>query len=207
MYQKLLSLGLCCALMACSKRDPVRELPNQIPDFEQTSCADAQYPEWSTSLYVLPYPVGKSYNVGLSHCGGSFHSEGEPDQFAVDFDMMIGTLITAARPGRVIYVEESGMDGNFPNNLVVVQHDDNTYAHYMHLTFEGAIVEVNYMVNQGDEIGYSGSTGLAGYPHLHFVVTVGGWTYPYVSVPYNFRNTEPNPKSLTSGVSYLAEPY
>ncbi|RDK86882.1 M23 family metallopeptidase [Marinirhabdus gelatinilytica] len=165
------------------------------------------YPEWTTSPYVLPYPVGESYVIGLSHCGGSFHSAGGPDQFAIDFNMSIGTIITASRDGKVVHVTESGFDGEFPNNLVVVRHFDNTYAQYMHLTKDGAIVTVGETVKQGDTLGYSGATGLAGYPHLHFVVTQDSWPYPYISVPNTFKNTDPNPKSLLSGRAYEALPY
>ena len=194
-------------ITACSKREPVVEAPRVPFDFELTACADADYPEWSTSSYVLPYPVGKRYSIGLSNCGGSFHEEGSPDQFAIDFDMQIGTLVTAVRGGLVVFVEESGMDGNFPNNLVVVQHGNNTFGQYMHLTFNGAIPEVGDIISRGDSIGFSGSTGLAGYPHLHFVLTGGRFNYPYISLPITFRNTSPNPKSLMTGEFYQAEPY
>ena len=207
MIQRLTITCLGLLLLGCSKRDPVREVRIPEVDFELTSCGQANYPEWSTSPYVLPYPVGKSYNIGLTHCSSSFHADGEPDQFAVDFDMNIGTLVTAVRAGRVIHIEESGQDGNFPNNLVVVQLSDNTFAQYMHLTQNGAIVELNDLVVQGDSIGFSGSTGLAGYPHLHFIVTGGGSTFPYLELPMNFRNTAPNPTRLTSGIMYRAEPY
>ncbi|GER59132.1 M23 family metallopeptidase [Patiriisocius marinus] len=169
-------------------------------------CA-GDYPEWLTSPYVLPYPVGKTYQVALSHCSGSYHSPGQPDQYAIDFRMNIGTLITAAREGTVVYVQESGTDYMFPNNIVVVKHGDGTYAQYMHLTKNGALVTPDSFVAKGDSIGYSGATGLAGYPHLHFVVTQDSWPYPYTSIPYNFKNTASNPRSLNSGRSYTAEPY
>ncbi|KAA3610683.1 MAG: M23 family peptidase [Calditrichaeota bacterium] len=170
-------------------------------------CPDVTYPDWKTSPYILPYPVGKSYQIDLSNCDGSYHSEGLPDAFAIDFRMDIGTLITASRAGEVIYVEESGFDGGHPNNLVVVDHGDSTFAEYMHLTHNGAIAEVGDVVKPGDKIGYSGSTGLAGYPHLHFVVARGTWQWPYQSTPVTFRNTQPNVGSLVSGFTYKALSY
>jgi len=156
---------------------------------------------------VLPIPVGQSVKIDLSNCSGSFHSFGEPDAFAIDFNLAIGSRVTAARGGLVAYVEESGNDRGFPNNLVVVNHRDGTYGQYMHLTRDGAAVTVGTEVSPGDLIGYSGSTGLAGYPHLHFVVTTGGFSYPYESVPVTFRNTAPNPNSLISGERYTATSY
>ena len=176
-------------------------------DFNNVGCPGVEYPDWQTSPYVLPYPVGKAYKIDLSQCSGSYHSQGEPDEFAIDFHMSIGTLITCSRAGEVIYVEESGQDYDFPNNLVVVKHNDNTYAEYMHLTKNGATVEVGDQVVQGDEIGFSGATGLAGYPHLHFIVVEGDPNYPYTSIPYNFKNTRENPRSLVSGETYSAKPY
>ncbi|MEZ4377405.1 MAG: M23 family metallopeptidase [Gemmatimonadales bacterium] len=170
-------------------------------------CPGATYPDWQTSPYVLPIAVGQSVKIDLSNCSGSYHSLGEPDAYAIDFKMAIGTRVVAARGGTVVYVQESGNDGGFPNNLVAVNHGDGTYGQYMHLTRDGAEVTVGTRVEPGDLIGYSGNTGLAGYPHLHFVVTIGGFGYPYESIPVTFRNTSPNPFSLISGETYRARAY
>ncbi len=172
------------------------------------SCAAARYDDWEQSDYVLPYPVGKSYLISLAHCGGSYHAEGLPDQYATDFAIDIGTLVTASRDGVVVFVEESGIDGLFPNNLVIVEHSDGTFGQYMHLTTNGALVEKGEKVLQGQEIGLSGNTGLAGFPHLHFVVTKSGnYNYPYQSIPMNFRNTLANERGLAPGERYPAYEY
>ncbi|OFY54320.1 MAG: hypothetical protein A2X22_13165 [Bacteroidetes bacterium GWF2_49_14] len=60
--------------------------------------------------YVLPYHVGKTYS-----CTQGFNSN--PSHFgsfsySVDFGMSIGTIITAARNGRVVYVVESNSDSD-----------------------------------------------------------------------------------------------
>lgn len=170
-------------------------------------CPGAVYPDWQTSSYVLPYPVGTSVRTDLTNCSGSYHSEGLADAFAYDFGMNIGTVITASRDGTVIHVEESGVDGFFPNNLVVVDHGDSTYAEYMHLTLDGAFVDVGQTVQRGDTLGLSGATGLAGYPHLHLVVVGGAWEFPYVSTPITFSNTTANPRGLASGQVYEALSY
>lgn len=195
----LLALVTCGAMAAC--------LTDPTPRAAREGCAGATYPDWATSPYVLPIPVGGTALIDLSNCSGSFHLSGQPDEFAIDFNMAIGTEITASRPGRVVRVEESGRDGGFPNNLVVVDHGDGTFAQYMHLTFGGAVVEVDDDIEWGTLLGYSGATGLAGYPHLHFVVTTGGHAYPYSSEPVTFRNTAPNPNSLLSGRLYQALAY
>ena len=170
-------------------------------------CGGAAYPDWETSSYVLPYPVGVEHKVNLSHCSGSYHSVDLPDAFATDFAMPIGTHVTAARAGEVVRVVEDGFDFNDPNNLVIVDHGNGTFAQYMHLTHDGALVEEGENVEQGDTLGLSGATGLAGYPHLHFVVTEDDWRWPYKSIPVNFSNTDPNPLGPVEDTEYEAFPY
>jgi len=197
--------------MSCANDDDFNSRQDSIPqddlDVALVACAEAVYDRYQDSEYVLPYPVGTSYQVDLNHCSASYHAEGQPDQFAVDFSMPIDSEVTAARNGQVVFVEESGTNGSFPNNKVIIKHNDDTYAQYMHLTNMGAVVEVGDSVTKGQLIGYSGVTGLAGYPHLHFVVTTVDWEYPYVSIPYNFSNTSENPKGPMMGEIYLALPY
>lgn len=195
-----------CAADDADPTPAVSVPPTQEPNL-MVGCPDTPYQNWETSPYVLPYPVGKTYQVHLSHCSGSYHSDGRPDKFAVDFAMPIGSIITASRAGEVVHIVENGFDGEFPNNLVVVKQEDSTFAQYMHLTRNGADVAVGDNVVQGDTIGRSGATGLAGYPHLHFVVTVNSWAYPYTSTHYNFKNTVPNPRGPVSRREYTAFRY
>lgn len=209
-YVSIILAAFC--LCACSKKSdedtPIVNHQNPVT-YEPTEvgCPGAHYNNWEGSPYVLPYPIGETYKVHLSHCSGSYHSDGRPDKFAVDFEMPIGSIITAARRGEVVHVEERGVDGEFPNNLIVIYHNDGTYAQYMHLTRFGAIPEIGDFVEKGDEIAYSGATGVAGYPHLHFVVTLDGWEYPYTSIAYNFSNTAPNPRGPKARTYYTALPY
>ena len=202
--KKLLFL-LVIIISSCSK---AKILPNDKSEIIQTyECSDGTFPEWSTSNYVLPYPVGVSYQTGLGPCTGSYHHPGEPDQFAIDFKMPIGSKITSSTSGQVVFIEESGADYGFPNNRIIVKYG-NVFVQYMHLTKNGSLVKVGDNLRKGQVIGYSGATGLAGYPHLHFVVTTSaGIDYIYGSVPVTFKNTTPNPKSLESNKTYLAEPY
>jgi len=205
-YRKLILLFIILSFGKCSA--PTRFDPLLVDPPLARGCPNTDYPDWRISPYVLPYPVGKAYQIGLSNCSGSYHSEGKPDEFAIDFNMDIGTLITASRSGTVIYVEESGIDGHFhPNNLIVVDQGDSTFAHYMHLTKNGALVEVGDHVKKGDIIGLSGNTGFAGYPHLHFVVTKNSWKWPYKSIPVTFKNTIANSRSLASDYVYKAFAY
>lgn len=158
--------------------------------------------------YVLPYPIGKAYtctqgfNMSPSHTG-TF-------KYSVDFGMTIGTLVTAARSGRVVYVLESNSDDDQTGgheNVVIVMHEDSTYARYVHLTRNGALVQINKMVVPGDTIGLSGNSGSSGSPHLHFDVTKTFGGRSDQTIPYDFKNTRSHPEGLERGVAYVALPY
>jgi hypothetical protein len=175
-------------------------------------CPGYGYPNWATSPHKLPYPVGQSYSIGLSHCSGGEHSAGMPDQFAIDIIMDVGTLVTAARRGYIIYVEESGLDFEAKNNVVVIRDEDDYFIQYQHLTHNGAIVEEGQFVEVGDPIGYSGASGNARTPHLHFVATDWDFLNPYGTNPYQsfnitFSNTRENLRSLIQNETYEALPY
>lgn len=204
----LLVIFVC--LTACTNDDNLKDdligtaEVGQI-DPNAASCDEIDFGDWQNSRYNLPYHPGESRKIGLSSCSGSFHGPGTPDQFAVDFEMEIGDYVLAAREGTVVWVEESGVDGNYPNNLIVIRHSDGTYGQYMHLTFEGAVVERGQTVAQGDLIGYSGATGFAVDPHLHFVVSTPlKWSFPYFSIPLTFKNTIANERGLLEGRFYPA---
>ncbi|MDA8791755.1 M23 family metallopeptidase [Bacteriovoracaceae bacterium] len=178
------------------------------------SCADGNkevihqgecegYDNWEESDYKLPWPVGDSYKVLQGNCSSFSHIG--TNRFAYDFDMSIGSTITAVRAGEVIEVEESFEDGNgCPNaNIIKIEHDDDTVAEYHHLTKDGALVEKGDTVAQGDEIAESGNTGCSTTPHLHFQVWIDS-NYED-TIPVNFSNTDSNPRGLVEGEDYEAE--
>jgi murein DD-endopeptidase MepM/ murein hydrolase activator NlpD len=170
--------------------------------------ADNVQPILIDKLYVLPYPIGKAYT-----CSQGFNSS--PSHFgtfsyAVDFGMPIGTLVTAARSGRIVYILESYSDNDQiegHENVVIVMHEDSTYARYVHLTLNGALVQMNQMVVPGDTVGLSGSSGTNGGPHLHFDVTKTFNGRSDQTIPFDFINTISHPIGLQRGVTYEALPY
>ena len=125
-------------------------------------------------LYSLPYSSAKSYRV-LQGFGSRFSHTGL-EEFAIDFDMPVGTPVHAARAGVVARVEESHSKGCWENgcgkyaNYIVILHSDGTTGEYYHLARNGAVVAVGDSVSQGQKIGYSGNTGHTTMPHLHFAV-------------------------------------
>ncbi len=73
--------------------------------------------------------------------------------------------------------------------MIIIQHEDGSRAGYWHLQHNGALVNVGDTVEQGQEIGLSGKTGLALFPHLHFLV----WTNrdgQWKQVPTRFNTSK-----------------
>lgn len=101
-------------------------------------------------------------------------------QYAVDFEVKVGTPVIAAADGvvRVVYMEssEGGKDEKFKNNInkytnrIRIDHAENEYSEYGHLDFNSSKVKVGDIVKTGDVIGLSGNTGYSSHPHLHFHV-------------------------------------
>ena len=125
-------------------------------------------------LYALPYASANSYRV-LQGFGSRFSHTGR-EEYAVDFDMDVGTPVHAARSGIVARIEESHSEGCWEDgcgkfaNYIVVLHSDGTTGEYYHLQQAGALVSVGDSVARGQLIGLSGNTGHSTMPHLHFAV-------------------------------------
>jgi murein DD-endopeptidase MepM/ murein hydrolase activator NlpD len=131
-----------------------------------------------------------------------------PDQYAFDFDVPVGTPFMAARAGTVFrVVEDAPSDGGGAGNYVVIDHGDGTYGLYYHSPMNGISVGVGSQVDQGDVLGETGRSGLAGYPHLHFTVVVGAPDFPYDGIPVSFRNVSPPHVNLNSHSTYTAQNY
>jgi murein DD-endopeptidase MepM/ murein hydrolase activator NlpD len=158
--------------------------------------------------YVLPYPVGQEYT-----CSQGFNNPNSHNgtfQYAVDFTMPIGTLVTATRSGEVVYILESYSDDDQTaghENVVIVMHEDATYARYVHLTTDGALVRSGQNVLPGDTIGLSGNSGSGAAPHLHFDVTNTNTGRSDQTIPFYFKNTITPSIALKVGASYKAFPY
>ncbi|SHF38838.1 Murein DD-endopeptidase MepM and murein hydrolase activator NlpD, contain LysM domain [Fodinibius roseus] len=177
--------------------------PGEIP----LSCPDANYPAWENSKFVLPYPVGEGYSVLRGNCAGSEH-EGDI-RFSYDFDMPVGSSVTAARLGVVKEVVEDFENFNGEGNgvnKIEIQHSDNSRSSYENLDKSSALVRVGQFVREGEIIAKSGASGLnhGETPHLHFHVLDG---ITRETRPVTFRNTEPNPDGLLTGSAYFAEPF
>lgn len=163
-------------------------------------CDSSAYISMTQSNYVLPFPPGVSYPTGLTNCSFSFHAAGRGDEYAFDFDMPDGSDFHAARRGRVLkVVENQPNSGNgTAGNYVVLDHGDKTFGLYYHSPPDGILVEVGDVVERGQKIGVTGTSGYAGYPHLHFIVVKDQYNWPYSGVPISFKNVYPKHTVLKS---------
>jgi murein DD-endopeptidase MepM/ murein hydrolase activator NlpD len=106
----------------------------------------------------------------------------------VDYAAATGTPVLAVGAGRV---QSRGVSGGF-GNLIEIAHSgpSKVVTRYAHLSRFAKDVKVGTRVEQGQLIGYVGSTGLATGPHLHFEFLQGG---KHVDPQKAISNSEPGP--------------
>ncbi len=88
----------------------------------------------------------------------------------VDYAAANGTPIKAAGNGRV---EFKGRKGGY-GNTIIIKHGSSTSTLYAHMSRFGRGISNGSRVQQGQIIGYVGSSGLATGPHLHYEFRVNG---------------------------------
>jgi murein DD-endopeptidase MepM/ murein hydrolase activator NlpD len=76
--------------------------------------------------------------------------------------------VNASNTGVVVFADFLGIYGN----CVIIDHGLGVQSLYAHLSSIG--VKVGETVNKGQELGRTGSTGLAGGDHLHFTLLLQG---------------------------------
>ena len=88
----------------------------------------------------------------------------------VDFAAPTGTPIYAAGNGTVELAGRRGSYGNF----IRIRHNGSLKTAYAHLSKIKSGVTPGARINQGEIIGYVGTTGRSTGPHLHYEVLVDG---------------------------------
>jgi murein DD-endopeptidase MepM/ murein hydrolase activator NlpD len=140
-------------------------------------------------VYDLPY-IGMHTVIQGFH--GAFSHTGD-FEYAVDWEMPVGTAIYAAREGTVIGTRSSMTDGGpdrkYQNyaNFILIRQADGTIGSYDHLEKDGVMVKVGDRVSRKQLIGYSGYTGFTSRPHLHFVIFRAVDGFRRQSFPMRFR--------------------
>ncbi len=119
---------------------------------------------------VLDWPaqgaVSQAYGAtlfALNHYYSKFHN-------GIDIALPPGTPLKTAEAGKVLAVGDQdkycykGAYGKF----IVIKHENNLATLYAH--FSSIKVKEGQVLEKGEIIGYSGRTGYATGPHLHFTV-------------------------------------
>ncbi len=174
---------------------------------------DQDFGDSLQSPYILPWRPGLEFELQQGNCSAV---GGHVNWFAYDFDLATGDTIIASRAGTVVAVREQSADGTRicgqqQENLVFVEHADHTIMAYMHLTTNGALVEVGDDVAQGEAIGLSGDSGCSAGPHLHvalFAAQRTGFDRQF-SLPVNYSNASgvlDGQRQLVPGQRYRALP-
>ena len=88
----------------------------------------------------------------------------------VDYAAPRGTAVKASGDGRVVFAGRNGGYGR----TIVLRHGSVYTTLYAHLSRFSKGIRVGKRVEQGQTIGYVGSTGLATGPHLHYEFRVRG---------------------------------
>jgi murein DD-endopeptidase MepM/ murein hydrolase activator NlpD len=84
----------------------------------------------------------------------------------VDFAAPSGTPIYAAGNGTIVFAGRKGGYGNY----IRIRHNGNYETAYAHMTGFARGMRTGRRVNQGQVIGYVGTTGRSTGPHLHYEV-------------------------------------
>ena len=102
----------------------------------------------------------------------------------VDFAVATGTPVMAAGAG---IIDVAGRNGSY-GNYVRIRHDARHATAYAHLSRFAAGIRQGHHVSQGQIIAFSGATGRATGPHLHYEVLVDESQVNPMSVKFQAGN-------------------
>lgn len=139
--------------------------------------------------YKAPYPAGESYQVTQGNGGGYSHYDAY-NRYAWDLALPANYEVSATQGGWIVV---SNWSPYWQNGIeVIIRHPNGQCTQYAHLN--RSFYEPGNWVPQGRVVGWSGSTGAATAPHLHYSVincntrqslpsTMEGWVPPTGSWP------------------------
>ena len=110
--------------------------------------------------------ISSSFNLRRKH---PLYKTVRPHR-GIDYAAPPGTPILAAGDGRIEIASRTKPNGNY----VVIKHGEQFVTKYLHLSKFARGIKSGKRVNQGQIIGYVGSTGYATGPHLHYEFLVNG---------------------------------
>jgi hypothetical protein len=84
----------------------------------------------------------------------------------VDLASVERAAVPASNDGKVVFADQLGIYGK----TVIIDHGFGLFSMYSHLS--NFTVKEEQIISKGDQIGYTGRTGLAGGDHLHFAMFI-----------------------------------
>ncbi len=109
-----------------------------------------------------------------------------------DYAAATGTPVVSVGDGTIIFRGRKGGLGN----LVQVRHNGTYTTYYGHLSRFAKKMGPGTKVNQGQVIGYVGSTGLSTGPHLHFEILKNGTTVNFLTLKIPSAGSVPSNKKM-----------
>jgi murein DD-endopeptidase MepM/ murein hydrolase activator NlpD len=131
----------------------------------------AQKPPISSEGWMVPCKYIKLTSAWGYRNNPTNPSAGTEFHDGVDLANNTGTPIYATRSGTVHGVGYAESGHNL-GNYVTLNHGDGFKSQYAHMTY--FVVKKGQWVEQGQLIGYMGSTGRSTGPHLHFAIYYNG---------------------------------
>lgn len=168
-YQKLLA----------AKKAEKENFEKQMRDLEtklQFLLDPTSIPSRGSGVFAWPLKdVYITQNFGSTKDSVRLYTSGTHN--GIDFRAVTGTSVHAALSGTVLATNETVANMCQYGKWVLVKHSNGLTTLYAHLSVVS--VAKGDAVSTGQVLGYSGSTGYATGPHLHFTV--------YASAAVNFR--------------------
>lgn len=138
----------------------------------RTKIDPSTLPPLGHGVLAIPVSGDTLNNITQGYGATEFAKNGYQGHWhnGVDFAASIGTSVLAAEDGTVVAVgnQDSYCPRGAYGKFIVIQHQDNLTTLYGHLSRQ--IVKKGDIIKRGQVIGYSGMTGYATGPHLHFSV-------------------------------------
>lgn len=127
----------------------------------QNEAAIARLPEGEGPTWL---PLEGTVELWCTQSNGGYSGcAGHHDRPALDIGVPVGTPVYASGPGIVSTADTAGGGRGTYVDLV---HPDGSSSHYFHLS--ELAVGFGQVVDRGELIGLSGSTGSSSAPHLHY---------------------------------------
>ena len=119
----------------------------------------------------LKAPLSYRY-ISSGYTGARFHpiTRTISAHYQIDYAANTGTAVVATASGTVV---SAGWEGGW-GNMIRLRHDNGYTTHYGHLSAFAKGIRSGASVNQGQLIGFVGSTGWSTGPHLDYGMMLNG---------------------------------